>query len=65
MNDLDMVAVCELRALVASARHDLLISFDRDQGVAEPEGNQELFDRRARIDLSFLTVDHEPHERGG
>ena len=65
MNDFHSVAVCELGLVVVGTRYDLLVSFDGDERVSKAERNQELLDRRARIDLSFLTVDHESHGRRG
>jgi hypothetical protein len=61
MYDLDAVAVFQCHTLVLGAWHDFFVSLDGDERLGEPEHGEQLFDRRARLDLFFFTIDHEAH----
>src|SRR5690606_14455258 len=65
VDDLHLVAFSERGLGVASARHDLSVSLDRDEGVAEAEAVDQRADGDRVVDLSFGPVHYEAHGTRG
>jgi len=64
VHDLESVAFAQLSVRVLGSGHDVVVAFDRDERVSEPERFQDGSNRRAKRDLARLPVDLDLHGRG-